>query len=221
MDDFYNQTVASADTSFAQLQVARVDPMTGGELGVDSTVSITGDAVFQIQAGMANLSVSIRPAFLFDLKSERAELARHVIVFASGEDPVELRKLSSTGISVAFAIGHSVCPSGYILAPDSPAALRGNSSAVTTAGCVYCRAGTYTLSPLARGSNNGLVPTCFNCLPNSVCAGGDDVQLGLGEWAASQQGMYILERCPPAHQLINSIGGVFNHDVQVFYKEYR
>jgi hypothetical protein len=209
--DHYNQTILSDSSSFAQLQIAAKDP--SGEQANQVAAILSGEAVFKLDAGQAQVMVSVKPALLKTGPASGQQLDSEVFLYAMGEDLESSQRLAiySSQVSVTFATGELVCPKGYILSTDSSAA-GGETKALGV--CTFCKVGTYSINPLAGGQNN-TVPACLNCPPSSTCSGGDQVILGPGEWMAGANGMYLLVGCPPGHELINSIGGTFRHDIQV------
>mmetsp|Transcript_14218 Transcript_14218/g.30377 ORF Transcript_14218/g.30377 Transcript_14218/m.30377 type:complete len:1807 (+) Transcript_14218:1506-6926(+) len=219
-EDAYNQTVESDSISFLQLQVAI--PRTDGGLQPHQEVVVSGDAVFKLQSGKARIEIAVRPEFsVVDPQNGLALLSRQVFFSASGQDLESSQPLSSTAVLAFFAAGKTVCPQGYVLTLDtlteSVGRSESNAKAAGAGRCVYCQVGTYSIIPLGVGSAaNGTKPICLNCPPVSTCTGGSNVTLGLGYWVKSdpKSGMFVLESCPAGHQLINSIGGSFNHDVQ-------
>ncbi len=212
MDDAYNQTVTSDFSSLIQLQVA----LTAGGQQADPSIAVSGDALFRLHAGQAMVMISIQPPFTEEDVTgghKQWRLAREVLLFASAEGKLSTGRLLSPVAFVDFAAGNAICPPGYILNLDS---LEDHDSAAGAKGrCAYCQPGTYSLNPLASGSANQTRPACLKCLPASTCSGGDNVQLGTGEWFVEETGIYRLVRCPAGHQLIDSINGAFSHDLQV------
>jgi hypothetical protein len=219
-EDAYNQTVVSDYSSFVQLQIAGPSSEWAGgsavEQQTDPLATLSGGAVFKLQAGQAKMYVAVKPAFIMMKVANSQQLGRlrrEVFLFASGEDrgSSQLLTILSSQVSVTFASGEAVCPKGYILSLDSSAGISVNALGT----CTYCKAGTYSIHPLAGGPNETMIAACLDCPPESTCSGGDQVILGPGKWMAASNGMYILVGCPPGHELINSIGGAFRHDIQV------
>jgi len=118
-------------------------------------------------------------------------------------------EMMTTPYEPPFATGFDVCPPGYILALESA-----DSSGARRGSCTRCGISQYSVSPLA-GPTSGS-PSCFNCPPSAECKGGDEITFSRGRWVIAN-GMYMLVGCPRGYQLVNSIGGVFSHDVQVVF----
>ena len=183
---------------------------------VSASTILSPETVLRLHAGIAVGSISIWPAFLLPAPAKAvARLAGEVFLMANLADfQAGGSKISSALLPIVFATGADVCPAGYILVLDSATAA---SSATVSApgGCVICPPGTYSLNSLADGSVNPSRPGCLNCLPNATCPGGFRVLLGMGTWVADvEMGIYLLKSCPAGHELVNTIGGVFSHDVQ-------
>ena len=229
--DFYNQTVVSDSVSFIQLQIILHPENKGSAIDIDPSITITGESVFRLSAGRANVSIAISPMFSTDLSLGLAKLSRQVYLRASGvdmQDSHNVPLLSPIAVAM-FSTGKDVCPMGYILTLDTSVEGLGGSQSVGglggsyrkgdsmgTGSCLFCQSGTYSINPLGFSIANGTRPVCLTCPPASTCAGGNKVLLGPGNWTVSENGMYLLENCPPGSQLINSINNVFNHDIQVY-----
>ncbi len=113
---------------------------------------------------------------------------------------------------MAIQQGVNICPPGYILALDQ----QGSSSGL--ASCVFCKAGTYSIHPLAYAPGSAVVAACVNCPAGGDCTnGGAEVQFKIGVWTDCE-GIYILIQCPAGHQLINSTAGtssgIFSSNLQ-------
>ncbi len=108
-----------------------------------------------------------------------------------------------------------LCPRGHILQLEHAE----NKGVLAKPGsCVLCSPGTYSLSPLARSPTNPDTPSCFKCPAGADCsAGGDHVTFMLGNWSRYHD-IFVLNACPPGHQLVNSSTGtsygLFSHDDQ-------
>eukprot|EP00292_Cryptomonas_paramecium_P002656 CAMPEP_0113679356 /NCGR_PEP_ID=MMETSP0038_2-20120614/10580_1 /TAXON_ID=2898 /ORGANISM="Cryptomonas paramecium" /LENGTH=2825 /DNA_ID=CAMNT_0000597341 /DNA_START=49 /DNA_END=8526 /DNA_ORIENTATION=- /assembly_acc=CAM_ASM_000170 len=234
--DAYNQTIYTDSSTVFLVQSAL-----GGRIEtVDPTVSISGQAVVQLSRGSANFSLMIKPSFSrvsWDPKSQfqsdfnngEAVLYDAVYLYVHGTDMETIRLISSTAHQIHTADGVTVCPRGYVLVLDSESSIKSSASVNLTLSnsttssntltsqlvrggtCSQCPKGTYSVHPLA-----GLVadqPSCLNCPAGGVCLGGDVVTFALGGWKVLG-GMYVLQSCPAGHQLVNSIAGVFAHDLQ-------
>jgi hypothetical protein len=188
----------------------RLEPTASSSLSIETAL--------RLHAGIAVGSISVRPPFARVAPAHAvARLAGEVFLIADVADvQAGGSKLRSLQLQLAFAEDRAVCPAGYVLGLDSATAA--GSSGVVLGGCIICPPGTYSLNPLADGFWPALdlsQPACLNCLPNATCPGGAHVLLGTGTWrVALDRGMYLLESCPAGHELVDSIGGVFSHDVQ-------
>eukprot|EP00292_Cryptomonas_paramecium_P002692 CAMPEP_0113672058 /NCGR_PEP_ID=MMETSP0038_2-20120614/6048_1 /TAXON_ID=2898 /ORGANISM="Cryptomonas paramecium" /LENGTH=2653 /DNA_ID=CAMNT_0000588277 /DNA_START=49 /DNA_END=8007 /DNA_ORIENTATION=+ /assembly_acc=CAM_ASM_000170 len=228
--DAYSQTILTDSTTVLLVQSA----LQGNTDTVDPAVSISGQAVVQLSRGSANYSIVIKPSFsrvTWDPKHQaqseqndgEAILYNRVFLYVHGTDMETIRLISSTAQEIHIAEGTSVCPRGYVLVLDSESNIKsslpdnatgsGVNGGQTIRGgtCFQCPRGTYSVHPLA-----GLVanqPSCLNCPAGGVCLGGDIVTFALGGWKVLG-GMYVLQSCPAGHQLVNSIAGVFAHDLQ-------
>ena len=113
---------------------------------------------------------------------------------------------------IMMKTGKNMCPSGQIFSLDS-------FSMYGSAVCIYCKQGTYSVNPLAPGSNQLLqIPACLNCPSGGNCIdGGNSVQFSVGSWKILN-GMYVLINCAAGYQSINSTPGtsrgVFSHGAQ-------
>jgi hypothetical protein len=157
------------------------------------------------------ISVFVKP--LFSLISESSSgvqvLESQPYIYMKGID-TQANSLSTMVSEISpVMMSSDVCPLGYILVLDQSLSVS-NQSAVL-GGCSQCQPGTYSVHPLA--GLNALRPTCFNCPTGGSCKGGFRVEFLLGIWKI-MGGMYRLVSCPAGNQLVNSVNGVFSHDIQ-------
>mmetsp|Transcript_4944 Transcript_4944/g.15471 ORF Transcript_4944/g.15471 Transcript_4944/m.15471 type:complete len:348 (-) Transcript_4944:821-1864(-) len=177
-----------------------------GAYQVDSGVSISGQFIGLLAFGKMALTLGLKPTYqLVDTQHGVTHLRRNVSLYVYGTDALTGDRMESALYFPPLATGFDVCPRGYTLQLESAA------NGDQTGFCSRCENRQYSVSPLA-GPTAG-VPSCFNCPPSGDCAGGDDVTFSRGTWEI-RQGMYMLVGCPRGYQLVNSIGGVFSHDVQ-------
>ena len=202
--DFYGQTIATDSSSLLQTLSAVDDRLIS-----DHAVSLSGSIISILQRGIGTFTVNIKPTFTtVDAVMGITILKSFPAIYFKGLD-AEMQTLSnmvSRVFHVAMPTGRSICPSGYILALDQQFGVQSRSGI-----CTQCGTGTYSVDPLVGSSSAG--PSCFSCPPSGLCKGGNSVQFSIGTWVI-ENGMYKLISCPPGHQLVNSIYGVFSHDAQ-------
>ena len=200
--DIYNQTILTDSSSVLQALNQAGPRLMSGLSGLSPVLS--GTTLNVLDEGTARFDLIINPVFSMSAyEAGKAFLEDYPIVVFKGID-AEVETISymqSAAAVIPIANGSSVCPKGYILALDS----------FGTGSCSECRSGTYSVSPLA-GIRSG-VASCLACLPFANCTGGSSVTFALGVWEVID-GMYRLVSCPLQHQLVNSINGLFNHDIQ-------
>ena len=203
--DAYNQTI-STDSSSVLETVA----VLGESLYSDDSVTLSGGYIANLKAGKATFSMQLKPTFTYlDAATGTAVLKTHPTIVFVGNDEQTGQAMISTFVPVPIQSNLSVCPEGSILVLDQPSP--GSQTSARPGACSRCGPGTYSVDPLKGTSTSG--PSCLDCLSSAKCLGGHDVNFTIGTWTVSG-GMYRLEACPPGHQLINSIDGVFSHDVQ-------
>ena len=171
--------------------------------------SIPSDSDAGLDGGQVMISVLVKPYFSLISESNMQVLQSTPYVYMKGIDSQadSLKTMISDVFAVIMAC--AICPLGYILVPDQ-AQLLSNTSALLGS-CSQCQIGTYSVSPLA--GTNPRQPSCLNCPASGNCKGGADVDFSLGTWKILG-GMYRLVGCPAGYQLVNSLNGVFSHDLQ-------
>ena len=197
--DIYNQTIVTDSMSILQTLdfisrtfVSAVSP------------AISGKSIVNLQEGVAIFDINVNPVFSkSDYIDGIAFLEQNTSIYFRGIDSEQVLQanMQSVPAVLAMASNVSVCPKGYILVLDS----FGRGS------CSECSAGTYSIYPLA-GIPSGKA-SCLTCPPLTTCSAGANITFSLGSWQVIN-GIYRLVGCPPMHQLVNSINGVFNHDIQ-------
>jgi serine/threonine protein kinase len=199
--DAYGQVISADSASLVRVLTSK-----SSSSGAESTMA--GTTVGSLADGRLSLNLSFFPRFpRIDYANGNAYLEAPVRPYIEGLDSdqtnlcSESRQMQSNVVDITYANGTDVCPSGYILAVDD----YGYGS------CTVCGPGTYSLRPLA-GAVLGRV-SCLTCPAGSTCYGGRNVSLSMGTWNETG-GKYVLVGCPERHQLVNSVGGVFSHDVQ-------
>ena len=203
--DFYGQVIATDSVSILQAHSSFND-----KLDSDPSVTLTGTILSVLQQGQAFFSVMLKPTFVsVSMREERTTLVSQPAIYFKGLDTQATTSAAmvSSAKKIFIANSTAVCPLGFILSLDQT-----ESNTLGQGGsCLECGPGTYSVNPLAGISDT--VPSCFNCPPSGVCKGGSDVQFSIGKWEIIL-GIYRLVGCPPGHQLVNSIDGVFSHDIQ-------
>ena len=201
--DVYNQTIASDSSSLVEVKTS-----VGESLQEDSQVGLSGSTVEKLDRGEALFSLVIKPLFSEVTRNpDLAVLASQPYIYVQGSDYQTGMSMQSLVFKINLSNGSKICPSGYILVLGQTTALESALSGV----CLQCGPGTYSVDPLA---GYGRDASCLNCPQNSQCHGGDSVEISsLGLWVI-RSGMYRLIACPSGYQLINSIDGVFSHDIQ-------
>ena len=203
--DAYNQTI-STDVASVLQSVTAID----NHYSPDKYVELSGGYITTFEAGQAVFSMFLKPSYIkVDSVTGLTVLKTRPSIYFKGID-AETGQLMQSGIlQISVETGDLVCPLGYILVLNQ-ATSAFNETAVQGA-CTLCNQGTYSVSPLAGVTLN--IPSCLNCPSSAICKGGNDVQFSLGTWSVSE-GMYTLIACPPGHQLVNSVSGVFSSDIQ-------
>ena len=203
--DFYGQVIATDSFSILQAHSSFDDG-----LDSDPSVTLSGTILSVLEQGQASFSIMLKPTFSrVSISEERTTLVSQPAMYFKGLDTQATTSSSmvSSVEKVFIANGTAVCPLGFILSLD-----QAEFNFLGQGGsCLECGPGTYSVNPLAGIS--ATVPSCFNCPPSGTCKGGSDVQFSIGRWEIIG-GMYRLIGCPPGHQLVNSIDGVFSHDIQ-------
>jgi hypothetical protein len=200
--DAYGTTILSDLSSIRVLQA--IPTTADGE--ADSLTSVLGSAVSVVKRGKAIFQFAIKATFSkIDYARKRAGTNSPIFLSivdtdmeaASGSD------LVLVVLSVHMQQGGGVCPQGYILALDLEGEV--NGSAV----CTLCKSGTYSVSPLASGSESLTAsPACLPCPAGGNCSlGGADIHFSDKEIWRVIDGMYILVSCPSGYQKINSTAG--------------
>ena len=205
--DAYNQTMITDSSSVLFAQSAS----RGFNRVIDPFLSISGEAIAQLQKGAAQFSIVLKPAFkliewISSNSSGLATLASAPFLYFYGTDLDTMLPIYSEAVPVALEKDSNICPAGYFLSLDAPGA-----SGLQVGTCIRCLAGKYSVNPLA-GIFQGK-PSCLNCPAGGTCGGGDEVSFRLGRWLAVD-GLYRLVGCPAGYQLFNMIGGTFSHDIQ-------
>jgi predicted outer membrane repeat protein len=200
--DAYDQTIVSDSASVIQVfPSAPANP----DFGV---VRVTGNTIARFAGGLATISLAIGPIFAsIDFYRGTTALQFEPRLYLSGPDSQTGLAIQSDPFRVGIQSGRLVCPGGYVLDIDIPGG---------PAECTFCKAGTYSINPLAPQSGSASsAPACLNCPSGGDCsAGADIVTFAVGTWVATDQ-MYLLVGCPPGHQLVNtSADGRFSHALQ-------
>ncbi len=198
--DFYNQTISADSTSILQAFSAAFNQES---LQIDPTVSVLGATVVKFINGIARFYVSVKPTFLGAAPCRTFPALDHQpALFFQGVDSASQRLMQSSMLPVVLANCSNICPAGYILSLEQQSAT-GRSGV-----CTLCEPGSYSIDPLASGSDSILSdPSCINCPAGGDCSkGGANVIFAVGNWSASN-GAFFLRHCPIGYQLINSLDG--------------
>ena len=203
--DAYNQTIISDSASVIQVFAST-------ELRSESAaIKISGNTIVRFSSGLASISLAISPIFAsIDFRRGITSLLFQPCLYLSGVDSQTSLTIQSHEFSISFQSGRRVCPGGYILDFYQPGSTNGSAT------CTFCKAGTYSVNPLApQPDSASSAPSCMNCPLGGDCsAGGDTVKFAVGTWIASFQ-MYLLVDCPSGYQLVNtSADGRFSHALQ-------
>ena len=203
--DAYNQTIISDSASVIQVFAST-------ELRSESAaIKISGNTIVRFSSGLASISLAISPIFAsIDFRRGITSLLFQPCLYLSGVDSQTSLTIQSHEFSISFQSGRRVCPGGYILDFYQPGSTNGSAT------CTFCKAGTYSVNPLApQPDSASSAPSCLNCPLGGDCsAGGDTVKFAVGTWIASFQ-MYLLVDCPSGYQLVNtSADGRFSHALQ-------
>ena len=203
--DAYNQTILTDSDSVVETATS-VD----NTYKADSYVGISGSYISSLDAGQVSLSIILKPSFTkIDSIHSITQFKTRPAIYFRGLDAENGEIMQSAIISITMESGASVCPPGFILVLDQ--SRPGSNQTAREGACTLCASGTYSVNPLAGPTTS--TPACFNCFSTAICSGGYNVQFKLGTWVISG-GMYTLVGCPLGYELVNSIGGVFSHDVQ-------
>ena len=211
--DAYGNTILSDSTSVVQAFATLNGGSGHGSASTDSSVSIVGASLAQLTQGVAKFLFAVEPTFsLIDLQTSTATLSARSYLILNGSDSQAAVLMTSERMPLDLQQGTNVCPSGYILALGQDETTKG------PAVCQLCKAGTYSLRPLAYLPGTSPTPACINCPAAGICTtGGNEVQFEVGTWK-EVDGIFILTSCPEGFELINSTDGtskgVFSNDAQ-------
>jgi hypothetical protein len=205
--DAYNQTMLTDSQSV--LQAATAIAQDSGYLS-DFYVGLSGSFIVSLDAGQADFSIILKPSFAHvDSVRGITQLMTQPAIYFKGLDAETSRKMQSFILPVTVQADRFVCPPGFILVLDQPRS--GSNQTARQGACSQCSSGTYSIGPLYGVTTSE--PSCLNCPSSATCKGGNTIEFSLGTWTISS-GMYKLVSCPAGHQLVNSVAGVFSHDVQ-------
>ena len=203
--DAYNQTILTDSDSVLQTGTA-IDKT----YRTDTYVGISGNYITSFDTGQASFSIIVKPSFtLIDSARGLTALKTYPAIYFKGLDAQNGKMMQSSIVSITMQSDSTVCPPGFVLILDETRP--GSNQTARQGTCTLCGAGTYSVNPLAGATTS--TPACFNCPTTATCTGGYHVAFKLGSWIISG-GMFRLIGCPLGHELVNSIGGVFSHDVQ-------
>jgi hypothetical protein len=198
--DAYGTTILSDSSSLLQAIPTTADKE------IDSLTSVLGSAVSVVKRGKAVFQFAIKATFTkIDYARKLAGTNSPIFLLIEGADlkAASGSKMRSDLVSVHMQQGGGVCPQGYILALEQEGEV--NGSAI----CTLCKSGTYSVSPLASGSESPTAsPACLSCPAGGNCSlGGADIHFSNKEIWRVIDGMYILVSCPSGYQKINSTAG--------------
>ena len=207
--DAYGSKIVSDSSS-----VLQAIPVSSSEKAT-SRASILGSAGSILNNGVATFSFAIKADFIIDYANRSAYLHAPISFLLQGVDAQSGVIMNSGMISIDVNQGVSMCPPGYVFAPDQENTVDG------PAVCTLCKPGTYSISPMTSiqdSSSSTYAPACLNCPAGCSCVGGgSQVKCKVGQWTTTR-GIYILTSCPAGYQLINSTAGtsqgVFSTDIQ-------
>ena len=203
--DAYNQTILTDSSSVLQAAAALDENFLP-----DPYIGLSGSFILSLERGQADFSMIVRPSFtLVDPVLSLTVLKTEPAIYFKGLDSETGKIMQSAILRVSVQKGGFVCPPGFILVVDQRRP--GSNQTALQGACSMCTSGTYSVGPL-YGLTAG-EPSCLNCLASATCSGGFNILFSLGLWVISG-GMYKLIACPAGHQLVNSVAGVFSHDIQ-------
>uniref|UniRef100_A0A7S0LWG4 Uncharacterized protein n=1 Tax=Cryptomonas curvata TaxID=233186 RepID=A0A7S0LWG4_9CRYP len=212
--DAYNQTIATDSSS-----VVQVFQSANGSYANNPSVLLLGVTIMKMEEGQLKLSIALKPTFfVVNLERNLTQLVSEPYVYLQGDDAQTasgiMIAMHSQVLRVTVRNGDTVCPKGSILSLDQEGGMNGPGV------CTACKAGTYSLNPLAGipGSSRS-APACLNCPAGGNCIrGGNSVEFQVGGWAVFESKYFVLNSCPAGYQLINSSDGtswgIFDHDMQ-------
>ena len=152
--DIYNQTMlsdsASGLTAFTSLDGARKS---------DQSINLLGQVFAEMNEGKSVFSFAVTPSFSnHSLSDGTTTLFRQPLLYFQGADAIGGLSMESSISPVAFFSGSHVCRPGEILLLQAEGATGRSGS------CSMCRAGTYSISPLAYPpSSQDADPSCLQC----------------------------------------------------------
>lgn len=153
--DRYGQVITSDSNSSVQVYSAL-----NGKRVNDDSVTIQGSIYSGFVRGEASLSIAVKPSFS-NISGGRTELLRQPFLYIAGNDA--LNKTAGSSMQTPVYLVHlaqgdqSPCPQGAVLTLSN-----GSLQGFGRFGeCTLCKAGTYSLSPLAGPSSSE--PGCFSC----------------------------------------------------------
>jgi hypothetical protein len=207
--DAYNQTITSDSSSVVQVQPA-------SHQHGDNSFFLVGESVFNMKTGEVQASITVKPYFSnISFVKQIAVLKEQplfVLTSADSQSSINAERQSDV-FSVPLHDGSAVCPPGYVLMLDDRTHVQG------PAVCDLCKAGTYSLNPLAPSPTSiSPLPSCLNCPAGGNCIqGGSTVSFVIGAWESTGS-LYMLRSCPVGYRLVKSTAGkssgMFAHDSQ-------
>lgn len=202
--DVFNQTITADSSTLLQIEAST------GDITSASKAELSDVAVFKLTKGTATIHMAVAAKYSY-VNAEKGvtRLIGGTFIVLTGIDTGNLNSLRSANLPVNFSSGFAACPLGYVLdlSPSSAAPV------AFTGTCIFCTAGTYSLSPLVGQAANQMNPSCLECPTAALCSGGNKVKFLIGQWEA-RAGMFVLISCPPGHSLKNTAGSAFSQAAQ-------
>jgi Ca2+-binding EF-hand superfamily protein len=192
--DTYGQIILSDSNSFIQLYSAL-----NGARTTDMSIIIEGSVYSGFVQGRAQLKISVKPSFSeLNMSTKYTALLLRPYLYVAGADAFsdnEGAVMQSEVMQMHIAQGYQqVCPTGYVLSLTNGLNNPG--------GCIKCKAGSYSLSPLAGPPPEDCPPNteikdkkcpatepgCFKCPVGAIClAGGADVTAQESWWLVEEE----------------------------------
>jgi Ca2+-binding EF-hand superfamily protein len=192
--DTYGQIILSDSNSSIQVYSAM-----NGARTTDMSISIEGSIYSGFVQGRAQLKISVKPSFSeLNMSTKYTALLLRPYLYVAGADAfsdTEGAVMQSEVMQMHIAQGYQqVCPTGYVLSLTNGLNNPG--------GCMKCKAGSYSLSPLAGPPPEDCPPNtankdkeclatepgCFKCPVGATClAGGADVTAQKSWWLVEEE----------------------------------
>ena len=157
--DAYNQTMLSDSSSGLSVLTAK-----DGARVSDLSVRLGGQVFGVLERGSAVFTFSVTPGYVNVTHILRVP---HLYFQGSETTPKSRTTMESKVFAITLFSGEKVCQPGYILSLGEQSS--DGADQWRSGSCSQCRAGTYSLSPLAQASGGAEnEPSCLKCPAGGV-----------------------------------------------------